>query len=174
MLRSALWFLVILMDLLIVCPHIILQVTIYRKLLIGRDGNLDQSEVRYIVTCTRIRVLVINTTSRLHCSIIYLDRFMKYCVIIPMHTHWHVIMIMVWCIFIIRSCSDIHLVTIYFMAEVDFIAQRNPFSFLCNIIFIFQGNYFVVLFLYYLFPYLFLEQFWENVIILLSFYFDLT
>ena len=36
--------------------RILAQVTIYRRLWIGRDGHLDQSEaVAYIVTSTRIR-----------------------------------------------------------------------------------------------------------------------
>ena len=36
--------------------RIFVQVTIYRRLLIGRDRHLDQSRsLRYIVTCTRIR-----------------------------------------------------------------------------------------------------------------------
>ena len=35
------------------------QVTIYRRLLIGRDGHLDQSKAHeYIVTCTIIRTLL--------------------------------------------------------------------------------------------------------------------
>ena len=39
------------------CGHIIVQVTIYRRLRIGRDGYLDQSEAYdiIIVTCPRIR-----------------------------------------------------------------------------------------------------------------------
>ena len=37
---------------------ILVQVTTYRRLGIGRDGHLDQSQAyRYIVTCTRIRAL---------------------------------------------------------------------------------------------------------------------
>ena len=39
----------------------LVQVTIYRRLLNGRDGHLDQSEVRYIVASTRIRPLVRHT-----------------------------------------------------------------------------------------------------------------
>ena len=37
--------------------HILIQVMIYRRLLIGRDGNLDQ----FIVTCTRKRALLRQT-----------------------------------------------------------------------------------------------------------------
>ena len=44
--------------------RILVQVTIYRRLRIGRDGHLDKSEatpsrpiqcLRYVVTCTKIR-----------------------------------------------------------------------------------------------------------------------
>ena len=44
-------------NVIIIRVRILAQVTIYRRLQIGRDGHLDQSEAYDIVTCTRIRPL---------------------------------------------------------------------------------------------------------------------
>ena len=40
------------------CAHILVQPTIYCRLLIDRDSHLDQSEAYDIATCTIIRALM--------------------------------------------------------------------------------------------------------------------